>query len=169
MPFSYRGEVKYLPSLRRNFGRLNLVLVVLIASCVSKFSAPDHARAKALWERIQGTSAWTHFDGLAGLQEGDGSHGAFIETRINPIAAEDQKALLPGSILVKSNFSTAAGGAPDSFVAMERQAGYDPRHKDWFYATFDPRGRVIQAGSSDECIGCHRAAGAGDYVFYNDF
>ncbi len=143
-------------------------LFLAVASCSSTGTAPDQKIADELWAQIQGFDAWGHFEGKEGIRRGDGSHGKFIQTQINDIAAADQDVLPPGSILVKSNYRRTGQAEPDSFVVMQRRTGYDPRHYDWFYATYSPSGKIMQAGVTDSCVNCHRAAGDGDYVFYND-
>lgn len=145
-----------------------IALLLPVTSCSSTGASPEQQIAAKLWDQVQGHASWGHFEGKVGIQPGDGSHGKYIETQINAVAAADQDVLPPGSILIKSNYRRSNQTKPDSFVVMERRTGFDPRHYDWFYATFSPSGKVIQAGAEDSCVNCHRAAGDGDYVFYND-
>jgi hypothetical protein len=67
---------------------------------------------------------------------------------------------------------------------FQREAGYDPENKDWFYAVYAPNGNVvvnplgmnmarrIAAGLPDDvpfgCIACHKEAPGGDFVFLHD-
>ncbi|WP_132971569.1 cytochrome P460 family protein [Thiogranum longum] len=72
-------------------------------------------------------------------------------------------------------------------VMFKREAGYDPEDKDWFWAQYQPDGKLVvmrkmgmkvamagrlMKGSTPDknrgCIYCHSSAGGGDYIFYPD-
>ncbi|MFT7676253.1 MAG: hypothetical protein ACI8QC_000222 [Planctomycetota bacterium] len=137
-------------------------------ACFSSLDGGAETRAKELWGRLQGHASWAHFDDHAGIRPGGGSHGEFIQTQVNALGAAQQQALPAGTLIIKANYASSDPSSLESYVAMERVPGYDPRHQDWFYAEYTPRGKVTQAGAPARCIACHRAGGAGDYVFYND-
>ncbi|MFQ5972504.1 MAG: cytochrome P460 family protein [Alphaproteobacteria bacterium] len=70
-------------------------------------------------------------------------------------------------------------------VMYQRESGYDPDNKDWFWAAFRPdgsvnvnpmgmtmAGRIVGGGMMPDapfnCIACHQAAPGDDYVFLHD-
>jgi hypothetical protein len=68
---------------------------------------------------------------------------------------------------------------PDLFlhnyaIMFRREDGYQDAHQNWYYAEFDPAGKVIEfegnklAGRNDLCISCHVLADGDDYLFTTD-
>jgi hypothetical protein len=62
-----------------------------------------------------------------------------------------------------------------AITVMFKRPGFDPDNQDWFWARYAPDGSlamtdggVAVAGRVDGCIGCHSAAGGGDYIYVND-
>ena len=60
-------------------------------------------------------------------------------------------------------------------VMYKREKGYDPDNKDWFYTKYNPDGSpqknkngVLMTGRATQCIGRHRSASGGDYVYSYD-
>jgi hypothetical protein len=72
-------------------------------------------------------------------------------------------------------------------VMFQREAGYDPENKNWFWVQYQPGGQLftmrkmgmkiamagkLMKGTSPDknrgCIYCHSSAGGGDYIFYPD-
>lgn len=154
--------------LRRALAWYAAALVAGTTACFSTIDSGAAERAKTLWGRLQDHTAWAHFDEHAGIRPGGGSHGEFIQTQVNNLGAADQQGLPNGTLIIKSNYASSDPASLESYVVMERVPGYDPRHRDWFYAEYTPSGRVTQAGTPARCVTCHRAGGDGDYVFYND-
>jgi hypothetical protein len=51
-------------------------------------------------------------------------------------------------------------------VMVKMPAGYDPANNDWWWAMYDPTGKVAQeSGKLSVCSSCHQPAAASDYVF----
>ena len=50
------------------------------------------------------------------------------------------------------------------FFMEKRAAGYDSGNGDWWYATVDGKGKILNAGKVQSCIECHANAD-NDYVF----
>jgi len=65
-----------------------------------------------------------------------------------------------------------------AITIMQRSTGYDPEHADWYYAKYQPDGKIAKtppeknsmpiAGRFNSCIDCHGGAGGDDYLFLND-
>ena len=60
-------------------------------------------------------------------------------------------------------------------VMYKREKGYDPKNQDWFYTKYNPDGSpqknpkgVLLTGRVPKCLGCHKAAAGGDYVYSFD-
>lgn len=87
-----------------------------------------------------------------------------------------------GRVIVLRNYDghAATGGIvanqPHRFLksiaVMFQRPGYNPAHRDWFWAEYRPYGRIAHdrdgnalAGRVAQCSRCHRKARAGDYVF----
>lgn len=87
-------------------------------------------------------------------------------------------ALTPGLLL----FAGCATAAQDRDVtqASRREEGYDPDHRNWWWAEYDPDGSLqtdpqamplagrVAKGAEQGCIACHQAAAGDDYVFSHD-
>ncbi len=63
-----------------------------------------------------------------------------------------------------------------AITVMFKRPGFDPDNQDWFWARYAPdgslamtEGGVAMVGRVDGCIGCHSAAGGGDYIYVNDW
>ena len=52
---------------------------------------------------------------------------------------------------------------------MYKVKGYNPGAGDWFWALYDPQGRVKMEGKPQGCIGCHGAALKNDYVMAHTY
>jgi hypothetical protein len=68
-----------------------------------------------------------------------------------------------GGVIVKENYS----GEEElkSVTVMHKQPGFDPDHRDWFWAKYAPDGTVQAAGQAAGCISCHSAVNSNDYIF----
>lgn len=99
-----------------------------------------------------------------------------IKTYLSEVGSRDPKNPPNGSVVVKENYS------PDkklmAITVMQRSAGYDPEHGNWYYAKYLPDGTIDKtppemksmpvAGKFSMCIDCHGGAGGDDYLFFND-
>jgi len=106
------------------------------------------------------------------LYPGKSPHGAFIRTHLNRAAASNPKAFPQGSVIVKENFNKDKKLM--SVTVMSKSNGYDPVHKDWWYAKYMPDGKIAMmkqmkiAGKVGTCVQCHSNADGDDYVYTND-
>jgi len=71
---------------------------------------------------------------------GKSPHGAFIKTHLNRAAAGRQKEFPAGSVIVKENYSKDK--KLKAVTVMVKSKGFDPEHKDWWYAKYMPNGKV---------------------------
>lgn len=65
-------------------------------------------------------------------------------------------------------------------VMFQRKEGYDPDHTNWYWANFQPSGKLeknpkgmslagrVAKGADKGCIGCHSAAPGKGHVFTHD-
>ncbi len=154
-----------------------LVLALLVlAGCSKKEEevrmpplTADRITGDILWNRIENESnwdSWGHWPGLDGLLPGQSPHGKFHEIYINAPLREalpiPSRIAPDGSIIVKENFD--ADKKPTNVTVMAKVKGYDPEHGDWFWASFDPEGKVKAAGKLASCIACHEGMKSNDYV-----
>jgi hypothetical protein len=137
-----------------------------------KSGPPD---AKTIWSWMQqaGYKEWAPWPGQDGdFYEGTRPHGAQLKVYINRTAAGDIDKVPPGSVIVKENYSPEKKLA--AITIMKRIENYDPDNQDWYWVKYLPDGSVATtqgrkaAGKVSSCIGCHRAAKGGDYIFAND-
>jgi len=115
---------------------------------------------------------------------GQHPHGAILQN-IESILTVGRET---GAVIVKRNYGgegvskEAVAGNPNAYLkavtVMFKRAGYDPDNQDWFWAKYKPdgsldtnpkgmalAGRVAKIDPPAGCIGCHKAAPGGDYVF----
>lgn len=132
-----------------------------------------------LWDWLQRSNYknWKGANGQApDFQKGESPHGVLIKTYVDKVASRNIKDLPPGSVIVKENYS------PDkklmAITVMQRSKGYDPEHGDWYYAKYNPDGKIATtppemksmpvAGKFMMCIECHSGADGNDFAFFND-
>jgi hypothetical protein len=130
----------------------------------------DQAMAEQLWQTMQDanyTEEWSLVPGKGELYRGQTPHGALITTYLSQEvmdALNAGDALLPdGAIIVKENY--AEDESLQSITVMQKVAGYDADHNDWFWVGYGPTGNVDAAGRVPMCISCHGAVRSNDYVF----
>jgi hypothetical protein len=124
-------------------------------------TAPD-TTGEALWARLERENyqSWSLWPGKEKLYKGQEPHGALLTTYVNQLAQDaltnGAARMAPGAIIVKENYG------PDStlmaITVMEKVQGYDPPHQDWFWAKYQPGGKVEAAGRLDMCSQCHQGA-----------
>ncbi len=125
--------------------------------------------AEKLWKRITVETDWdtyAHWPRQEGLIPGQSPHGKFHEVYINaalstalPIVS---KKAPDGSIIVKENFT--ADKKLSNVTVMAKVAGYNPDDGDWFWAKYDPQGKVTGAGKVEACYECHAGVKDNDYI-----
>src|SRR5262249_15058679 len=71
-----------------------------------------------------------------------------------------------GTWIVKAKYADQGTSKIELFTRMRKMpAGYDPDHGDWEYAVIDrDRVTVLAQGTLANCIACHDAHKATDYV-----
>lgn len=129
-----------------------------------------------LWNYLQ-SAKYGHWAALpgkpAGTYAGESPHGAQVKLYASRGAVADPLGLPNGTILVKENYA-ADQKTLMAITVMYRAQGFDPEHNDWFWAKYEPNGRVSRmnnmsvAGRIGMCIECHSSAGGHDFVFAND-
>jgi hypothetical protein len=127
------------------------------------------AEGKALWDYLKSINYEKKFalwPGKKKFYKGTEPHGMLLTTYVNKPALgaiKGKKATLPvGSIVVKENYM------PDkklgAYTVMYKVAGYNPEAGDWFWAKYQPDGKIEMEGKADMCIGCHAQAKGNDYL-----
>lgn len=141
-------------------------------------NAADIAYAHTLWRVLEKRQ-------LAGEQAiqsrafaGRHPHGELQQLIDGPMTIAGQR----GRVIVLRNYagddasSESVADQPHRFLTsiavMFKRPGYNPVHGDWFWAEFQPYGRLAHTGDGTAvagrvtgCSGCHRKAGGGNYVF----
>jgi hypothetical protein len=124
---------------------------------------------EALWARLQREryQTWPLWPGKGKLYQGQEPHGARLTTYVNTLAQDaitnGAARMSPGAIVVKENY-----GPNDQLMAitvMQKVQGYDAARNDWFWAKYQPDGKVEAAGRVDMCSQCHQGASAHDALW----
>jgi hypothetical protein len=150
-------------------------LAALLAGCAKKIEPilPPLTKAEIsgdrLWKRITVDTdydIYASWPGMKGMRPGQSPHGKFHEVYINatlatalPIAS---KTAPNGSIIVKENFT--ADKKLSNVTVMAKVSGYNPEDGDWFWAKYDPEGKVIVEGEVETCYQCHEGVKDNDYA-----
>ncbi len=110
--------------------------------------------------------SWELWPGLEEMYEGSEPHGMLLTTRLNPTAfaaLNSKSGSMPdGAIIVKENYTPE--GVFDATTLMYKREGYNPEHKDWFWAKVGADGAVQAEGKVAGCIACHSGGRDNDYV-----
>jgi hypothetical protein len=123
----------------------------------------------ALWDYLKAVNyanSWRMWPGKTPFYPGAEPHGSLLVTYVNNQAyraIEEKQGMLPEeAIVVKENY------APDKKLAaltvMYKVKGYDPEANDWFWATYQPDGKIQAEGKVEMCINCHGAKRDNDYI-----
>lgn len=121
----------------------------------------DAALTADLWTAIDGYDTWGRPAGWAATPVLSANHmGAYVIRYDDAtLAAWSGTGEAPdGAISVKEEYSDEAGTTLTGITVMQKVAGYDPDHGDWFWAKYMPDGTVGMSGKVDMCYGCHAAA-----------
>jgi hypothetical protein len=152
------------------------LVMLLLGTCERKGQEPRLAPLAAwevngarVWQRITQESDydnWSYWPGHEGMRPGQSPHGKYHEVYLNNTLREalpvaDQQAP-HGSIIVKENFSAAK--EETAITVMVKAAGYNPEGGDWFWAAYEPSGKIIMEGKPSYCISCHVGMKDNDYV-----
>jgi hypothetical protein len=150
----------------------SLLAVPAVVAAMSHGKMPA-SEGKALYEYITKTNPyqqWSMWPGKEKLYPGTEPHGALLTTYVNDVALKGfrnwEGGLPDNAIVVKENYM------PDKILAavtvMYKKAGYSPQAGDYFWLKFTPDGKIEAEGRVEMCVGCHRAAQKGDFLFTND-
>ena len=140
---------------------------------------PDIAYAKKLWE-VSIAKKFAGPDRIITLPyRGHDPHGLLLENFYGSAVIDGHK----GTLIMKTNYGPE-GVTVDQVLAnpnrhlgaytlmFQREAGYDPKNGDWFWAEYGPDGKLLDAlvnkplaGRVGLCIDCHQAADGDDMMF----
>jgi hypothetical protein len=153
----------------------SLCALVFIAACAKEAEpklpalGAQEISGATLWKRI---SSETHYDdyaswpGLKGMQQGQSPHGKYHEIYINSTLASAlpiaDRIAPDGAIVVKENFGADKKLA--SLTVMAKAKGYNPEYGDWFWAAYDPQGKVLIEGKVEGCYECHAGMKDNDFL-----
>ncbi len=144
-----------------------MLVLFALAACDTAKSDAD-SEAAALWDEIQGYTSWDQSADWTGVKPScDGTHGPYVQvwydaagaSLVDGIAAEADD----GATFVKEAYDDDATTVK-SISAMQKRAGFDADHGDWYWAMYDTDGNASQSGSVSGCYGCHEAGA--DYVLF---
>jgi len=174
----------------------NLVIAAVVAACAG-FAAPsmshakppfgnpdDTAYAAKLWQAIEAAHLVGPNTIISYPYKGKPPHGKYLELLKSKVSVQGRD----GVVLVKKNYGGKKIDDEDilenhgkflkSITAMfKREAGYDPKDKDWFWVKYAPDGSVLKnpkgmklagrvaKGANKGCIACHSRAPGGDFVY----
>ncbi len=109
---------------------------------------------------------WELWPGKGRLYEGKEPHGSFLTTYVNNHAyfsVKDKKGkMADASIIVKENYS--AEKKLSALTVMYKIKGYNPSAGDWFWAKYEPYGKVLVSGKVEACVSCHGSHKANDLI-----
>jgi hypothetical protein len=144
----------------------------------------DVAFAEALWAAMDGYDGWMM---QSDIMPGKSPHGMFVRLYYSIVNVDG----MPYHVVVKDNYGgegvtlEMVKESPAEYLMavtpmLQREEGYDPDNKDWFWVKFSPDGSIDKTdkdvaiagrfakGMPMGCIACHANAGGGDYLFAND-
>jgi len=181
-------------SLKISKGLMALSVVVVMMSVsfsanAKPFGNPDDISfAQKLWDkmthsRLVGKNAFRPMP-----YDTAPPHGNIVETLDGFMEMNGRNSV----VIVKKNFGERGkttvedvADNPGKFmtsvtVMYKREKGYDPESKDWFWAKYTPKGKLMKnpkgmalagrvaKGSDKACIACHSLAPGGDFVYIHD-
>ncbi|HEC29972.1 MAG TPA: hypothetical protein ENI65_10340 [Gammaproteobacteria bacterium] len=150
-------------------------------------SGQDIADSQDLWNTLERAQLVGANARKSNPYMGSPPHGKVLETLHQHITVNGHN----GMAIVKRNYG-GPGVSINSVdanrskylkaitVMFKREAGYDTKDKDWFWAKYKPNGSLhikekmgmkiklagrVAKGQPEGCISCHRGAPGGDFVF----
>jgi hypothetical protein len=97
---------------------------------------------------------------------------SYADVYVNPTGREAMFTSGPvifpaGTIIVKEKRHAPDDSDPELLTVMlKRSRGYNPQTGDWDFAVLDGKAATVQAqGKLENCMHCHKATAASDYVF----
>jgi hypothetical protein len=144
----------------------------------------DVTFASMIWPELARYGTWLM---RSDYLPGKSPHGDFVRVYYNTVNLNGT----PYHVLLKENFGgegaalVTVAKEPAKYlkaltVMIQREAGYDPDNRNWFWVKYNPDGTVaadekglvlagrIAKGQAVGCIACHANARGGDYIFTND-
>ncbi len=188
--------------MRRNLLSAGCAIVcVLLSAMACQRETETRDDARALWTKLDGEtvsdmqqavpfaqSLWTAMEGYENwpmrseFYKGVSPHGAVLRLYYSTVTVGNT----PYHVINKDNYGgegatvERVARSPEKYFAaatvmVQREQGYDPDNKNWFYAKFTPDGEIAKtekgepiAGRVRSCIACHKTAAQNDYLFTND-
>jgi hypothetical protein len=128
--------------------------------------AADAAKLYAYITKDNPYDKWELWPGKGRLYKGREPHGSFLTTYVNNQAyfsARDKKGkMADSSIIVKENYTSQKKMA--ALTVMYKINGYNPSAGDWFWAKYEPYGKVLASGKVEACISCHGSNKTNDFI-----
>lgn len=113
---------------------------------------------------------WALWPDKGKLYKGKHPHGAFLTTYINDNARYSIRVgerMASGSLVIKENYTPEK--KLSAVTVMYKIKGYNPAAGDWYWAKYDPKGKVLTEGKVTGCIECHVSRKDNDYIFTAPF
>lgn len=152
-----------------------VTILSLITACSifrpANQSQPPMTTAAALWQYITTTdlyTEWKQFGDTEGMLEGAPPHGPKIKIYPNRLANESVYTAKENSIIVMENYDKN-GTTLLTINLMQKRSGYAPSAGNWFWATYEPDGTVIEEGRIKSCVECHVSMAFDDYTFIHQW
>lgn len=127
---------------------------------------PDAAKLYDYITKANPYFKWELWPGKGRLYEGREPHGSFLTTYVNSHAyfsARDKKGeMAAASLIVKENYTSQKKLA--ALTVMYKIRGYNPAAGNWFWAKYEPYGKVLASGKVEACINCHGGNKANDFI-----
>lgn len=127
---------------------------------------PDAAKLYDYITKANPYVKWELWPGKGRLYKGKEPHGSFLTTYVNNHAyfsVKDKKGkMTDASIIVKENYTPEK--KLSALTVMYKIKGYNPSDGDWFWAKYEPYGKVLASGKVEACIGCHAGNKANDLI-----
>jgi len=149
------------------------------------FGGPaDTSYASNLWKALVSAHLVGPNTIISYPYKGRPPHGKYLEMMKSNVTVRGRD----GTVLVKKNYGGKDIDDEDILenhakflksitVMFKREAGYDPKDKDWFWVKYAPNGSILKnpkgmslagrvaKGASQGCIACHGIAPGGDFVY----
>ncbi len=136
------------------------------AETAAALPGPDAAKVYDYITKDNPYDKWKLWPGKDRLYKGREPHGSFLTTYVNNHAyfsVKDKKGKMAGaSIIVKENYTPEKKLA--ALTVMYKIRDYNPSAGDWFWAKYEPYGKVLASGKVEACINCHGSNKANDFI-----
>ncbi len=127
---------------------------------------PDAAKVYDYITKGNPYDRWELWPGKSRLYKGREPHGSFLTTYVNGHAyfsVKDKKGkMTDASIIVKENYTPEK--KLSALTVMYKIGGYNPSAGDWFWAKYEPYGKVLASGKVEACISCHGSNTTNDFI-----